>query len=422
MTTLVTMSRSLRTASAAIFIGLAACTGELRVTDPNVIDSGTLDPASDAETFALSARQSLANSYSLLIMYSGWFSGEIWEAETDAVRVEFGRRAVLPTNSWLTDDLWRPLSVARATAARLLRLLAGTPGEGTNINVARAELVSGYAFIFMAENFCQGAVDGGPPLTTADMLDSAVVHFTHAHDVGVAVTGGDAAEGAAIADAALVGRARAHLQAGDDADAATDADAVSAGFSMSLAYLGDPSSLARLANQLWVYTADRRIIAVAPDWRTLDDPRVPVNAPTPSLTPQDGVTEYWTQGKYTSYDDPIRLASKLEADYIAAEANGTAAMLALIDARRAANGLPDYSGATDDASVLTEFMEQRGRDFYLEAKRLGDMRRHPEAVLHVPVPGSAYHKAGYEPVGDETCFPLPLTETANNPNFSRRGR
>ena len=54
-------------------------------------------------------------------------------------------------------------------------------------------------------------------------------------------------------------------------------------------------------------------------------------------------------------------------------------MLNLVAARRAANGQPSYSGPTDDSSVLTEFEEQRGREFYLEGKRLGDFRR--KAVL-----------------------------------------
>ena len=115
---------------------------------------------------------------------------------------------------------------------------------------------------------------------------------------------------------------------------------------------------------------------------------------------------------------PIRLASKLEADYIEAEATGTAAQLALIAARRAANAQPAYTGSTAPAAVLTELMEQKGRDFYLEAKRMGDFRRIPAAVINVPVPGTAYFKPGFSPVGNQVCWPLPLAETDNNPNIN----
>ena len=107
----------------------------------------------------------------------------------------------------------------------------------------------------------------------------------------------------------------------------------------------------------------------------------------------------------------------MEADYIKAEAGGTATQLAQVAARRAANGQPAYGGATDSNSVLTEFFTQRGFDFYLEGKRLGDFRRHPANIIGMPVPGSAYWKAGFAPIGNNTCYPLPITETDNNPNF-----
>src|SRR5262249_49174337 len=149
--------------------------------------------------------------------------------------------------------------------------------------------------------------------------------------------------------------------------------------------------------------------------------RVPVAAPgtvvgLPQIG-QDGILPFYAQRKYTTYDAPLRLASRLEADYIAAEASGTSAMLVLIQSRRAANNQPAYTGPSDEAPVLTEFEEQRGREFYLEGKRLGDFRRNPTAVLHVPQPGQAYFKSGFGPVGNQTCFPLPFAETSTNPNF-----
>jgi hypothetical protein len=62
-------------------------------------------------------------------------------------------------------------------------------------------------------------------------------------------------------------------------------------------------------------------------------------------------------------------------------------------------------------------MTQKSLDFFLEGKRLGDFRRNGAAVENMPVPGTPYFKAGYDPVGDDTCYPLPLAETSNNPNF-----
>ena len=173
---------------------------------------------------------------------------------------------------------------------------------------------------------------------------------------------------------------------------------------------------------MWQFTADRGSMAVSPAWR-VTDPRVPQRVAPSNLLPQDPNytvdrgAPYVIQNKYPGFASPIRLASRLEADYIAAEAQGNAQELVLIQARRAANGQPAYAGATDDASVLAEFETQRGLEFYLEDKRIGDLQRNGAAVLFVPVPGSTYFKAGFAPVGSQTCFPLPITETDNNPNF-----
>jgi len=125
------------------------------------------------------------------------------------------------------------------------------------------------------------------------------------------------------------------------------------------------------------------------------------------------------QQKYPTYASPVRVASKLEADYIAAEAGTTADQITLINARRAAGGQAAYAGATDAASVLTELMTQKSLDFYLEGQRFGDWRRNPTSVLNVPVAGATYFKPGFPAIGTQTCYPLPLSETDNNPNIPK---
>jgi len=149
----------------------------------------------------------------------------------------------------------------------------------------------------------------------------------------------------------------------------------------------------------------------------------PLTSGPQAYAPQDGFysadrgVPYVIQDKWPSYNSPVRLASRLEADYIRAEILGTAEQQTLIATRRAANGQPAYAGATDSASVLTEFFTQKGLDFFLEGKRLGDFRRHPANIIGVPVSGATYWKPGFAPIGNQTCYPLPITETDNNPNF-----
>jgi len=406
---------------AALSTGLlAACNDFLQVKNPTVIEVTTLDPVADAPVLANSAVQNLAAAYGWLIMYTGWMAGEIDVAETFPTRNEFGRRDVVPSNGSLNTDVWTPLAQAAASSYLVLNQTLPTPT--TNENYQKAHFALGWSYVFMAENFCVGTVVNGPPLTPAAMLDSAIAHFASVIAIGTAITSPSAAV-TAYTNAARVGRARALLQKGDKANAATEANAVPAAFNFNLEFFDDLSNRTRVGNRLWQFTADRGSIAVAPAWR-VNDPRVKQRTAPSNLLPQDANytvdrgMAYVIQDKYPSFSSPIRLASKIEADYIAAEAGGTAAQLAHIQARRSANGQPAYGGATDAASVLAEFETQRGLEFFLENKRLGDMVRNGAAVQFVPVPGSTYFKPGFSPVGNQSCIPLPLAETDNNPNFN----
>jgi hypothetical protein len=404
-----------------LFLGTASCSDKfLQVTNPNVIDAATVDPTSGAATLAASAQQSFASAYGWLIMYSAWFTGEANVSDTFPTRNEFGFRLISDLNGSLNTDVWSPLSVAAAGTKVVVDLTL--PNPATNTNLQRAALFRGYSIELMAEMFCSGTlpantVVGGPELTTAQLLDSAIVWFSTAIDIGAATAATDTTS-KILARAARVGRARAKLQKGDKTGAAADAAAVPAGFLYNMPYADDLTNRTRLSNREWIFTFDRGSISVAAAYQ-LNDPRTPYLDPTKhKYNPQDVVPGgFYVQQKYTGYAAPIRLASKLEADYIAAEANGTAAQLALIQDRRTANGQSAYAGAVDAASVLTEFFYQRSLEFYLEGKKLGDFRRHPEAVTNVPVTGQPYIKPGYVNVGAQTCFPIPRSERDNNPGM-----
>jgi starch-binding outer membrane protein, SusD/RagB family len=404
----------------ALALTTSACGDFLTVDNPTVVEAAAVDPIADAPVFANSAQQNLATAYGWLIMYSGWFTGETLVVETFPTRHEFGRRAITDTNASLNGDIWGPLSVARASADNLRRTLTGTAGENT-VHNARAAMVGGFSVLLMAEHFCVGTISGpgnepGPPLNMAQMLDAAIERFTVAINVGRAV---NTAASNAIANAALVGRARAHLQAGNNQQAIADAQAVPAGFVFNLNYIDDSGNRTRLGNRMWQFTADRGSIGVAPAFR-LDDPRVPTLAPgTHPYNAFEGAAQgdFFVQQKYPNYAAPIRLASKLEADYIAAEAGGTATQLAMIQARRTASNQAAYTGGLDPQSVLREFLWQKHLDFFLEGKRMGDFRRHPDAITAMPDPNRPYWIAGYGTMGSDTCWPLPRAETDNNPLF-----
>lgn len=377
------------------------CSDFLSVEHRGAIDGRDLDPVHDAAVFANSVQQNFAAVYPSVIVAQAWFTGEAIPADVSSDPHEFARRAVSQRNGVLLG-VWSELSVVRETADRLLESLSRAQAS-SSAHAARASLFGGFAYLFMAESFCEITVKGRR-MSALAALDTARSRFVHAEAVA---TGPDAEM---IRNAARVGQARALLQAGRAADAAQVAATVAPGFDFTLPYAHDPAYLLRLGNRIWYYSAIRSIIAVAPAYRGLGDARVAVAAPSAEMPPFDGLTEYWTQRKYVGFDAPIRLASRLEADYIQAEARGPAQMLALIQARRATNGLPPYAGPADEVDLLRELMEQRRRDFFLEGKRMGELRRHPAAVPAVPVTGASYVKPAYGPVGSQTCWPLPADE------------
>ena len=62
-------------------------------------------------------------------------------------------------------------------------------------------------------------------------------------------------------------------------------------------------------------------------------------------------------------------------------------------------------------------MDQRARDFWLEAKHYGDIIRNPTAAALVPATGSVFYKSEYGNFLQPACLPVPFAEKANNPNF-----
>ncbi len=403
-----------RLLGAAALLASVGCNNFLSVDNPNVIDVSTIDPVKDAATLANSVQQNFAVALGWSVMYSSWFNGESIVAETFPTRNEFGRRDVQQSNGSLVGDVWTPISLAAASSKIVLDLTL--PNPTTNINYERAQVWRGYAFVIMAQDFCTGTVDSGPELSTAAMLDSAVAHFTSAITIGTANATPD---GIALANVARVGRARAYLQAGKGAQAATDAAAVPAGFVYTFPFVDNLAQRTRLGNRFWQFTSDRGSIGVSTAFRVRPDPRVKYKAPGEhALAPQDASTgAFYIQDKYPSFTSPLRVASKLEADYIAAEVAGTQAQLDLVQARRAASGVAAYTGPTDANSVLTEFLWQKSLDFYLEGQRQGDFRRKAANMTGLPVPGAAYFKPGFPAIGSGTCYPLPLQERDNNPNL-----
>jgi hypothetical protein len=410
------MHRSMRYRVAVAGVAAVAFAGcSTDVKDPTVVQASTIDPVADARVFSLSAQQNFYVAYAAYINNTANYSNETW---TGAVRNEtndIARHVIVDTNVDLSGSFWAPLQQVIGTNDQVVTVLKGTPTFTTDIAAARSSLWSGLAVELLGEIFCQGVLHVGPALTPAAMMDSAIVRLQQAVTIATGIT---SAEATKIVNTARVGLARAYLQKGDNANALAAANLVPPAFVATTVHVDDPQARARLSNGVFIATSLTTQI-VAGLYRALADPRVTfVDA---GINAQDGRNRLFRQTKYPSFVAPIRIASGLEARYIAAEAqlkiNGnTAPALTLIAERRTAGSQPAFTGTTT-AAVLAELMDQRARDFWLEGKHYGDILRNPTAAALVPAAGSVFYKSEYGNFLPVACLPVPFAEVANNPNF-----
>jgi hypothetical protein len=409
-----TKSMTVRALLAGLVTLTLAC--DLDVNNPNIIDADAFDPAGDATTVSMSAQTRFWSGYGTLILWSAYFSGELWTGAARAETNEVGRRDITSSNIDIAP-IWSAIQPALAANELAIGVLSGGANPATDVNLARVYMNAGFGLELRAETFCQGVILAGPPLTRAQVIDSAIVRFGRA--VSIAQTAGAGnAQAVAIVNGANTGLARAYLQKKDYAAAAAAAALVPANFVYNAVRIDDAANRG-LGNTLYATGTLGTTVVVAGPYRALNDPRVPFT--TAPQKAQDGILDLVRQNKYTGYATPYRVASGLEANYIVAEArllgsNDQAPALALIAARRAAGGQPAFAGGSN-AQVLAELMDQRARDFWLEAKHLGDWLRNPTATPYVPAAGTAHYKGGN--FGNAACVPVPDSERNANPNFPK---
>lgn len=412
----------------AAVLGLAtatlACDSFLDVEDPTVIDSETVDPIQDLPTFSRSALQDLYDAFDNFIVYGAWLSGEMYVGDTFPTRNDIGRRVVEFTNGTLNGDVYEPLAFAISTNERVLEFLAESGTANKEIE-ANASFASAYAILFEAESFCEVVISSGlhnlgPAITPEQAAGEAITRFD------AAIAAADEAGMDTVMLAAYVGKARAHLFLGQYEQAVDAAGQVPAAFSYTVPKVDDPSFRGRLGNTVWNFTLARSSLVVPPYYRGLEDSRIKfrlwLNEDGDPIKSQGNGFDFYAQEKYPAWSTSLRLASGLEAQYIAAEAElalgNQAPALALIAARQEAESSDgDDVDFLDDTGTLVQLLDQKARDFWLEGTHLGDWRRNPSSTPYVPPAGSAYYATAVGGnIGNVTCFPLTRAEVDNNPN------
>jgi hypothetical protein len=412
----------------ALAVGFAVsatgCDSFLDVKNQNNLEAEGIDPERDANLLGLSVYQAWISDISELSVQVAWYTASAWVGDTYPTRNDYGRRDI----PWTTDDggNWTDtgdnIYFARST-------IAAIEPAGPTLDLARAYFVSGESIRTMAETFCVGTIadfsldppEPRGPMTTVELLDSAIADLQMVRTVAGGVTGANAAAAAQLSMAAQVHIARAHLQAGRRSEASAAAAQVPADFKYELWHLDDSSNRA-LGNRVWSFSEARISLVVPPVFRAMADAGDPRIAYVDmGRVAQDGVLQFYRQDKIKGWGSPDRWASGLEARYIKIEADQNAAeMLAFIQERRGVGNQAAFPTTTDMTLLMTELMEQKTRDFWLESSmRMADFRRVPQYMSYIIPPGvDTYYKPDLGVVKDNNCWPVTRDECQRNPGFT----
>lgn len=392
-----------------------ACSNLLDVKAPDAINTSSLEVPTSAQLLVFSSIGDFDCAYASYVVASGLMSDELIETTLTAARWSYDRRDIDPNETFYSVDgcegdigTYTPISTARFTADHALRLLEGWTDDqvpNRQFLIAQSAAYSGYSRILLGEGFCSAAIDGGPALSSQEIFQTAAAKFD------TAVAAAQAAGDDSTLNLALVGRARAKLDAGDNAGAIADASLVPEGFVYYATY---DAGTSRRSNRVFTENNAGNAVSVSFEYDGLGDPRVSVT--DQNQTASDRHTELWTQNKYPDGSSPILMASYIEAQLIVAEATGGSEAIGILNDLRASISLAPLASSSDPAVIKADIAQERARWLFLQGTHLYDVRR--LSLPLIPAAGDSYsrvyHKGGN--YGSETCMPIPAVETNNNPN------
>jgi hypothetical protein len=420
--------------------GLVACDSLLDVPVPSRVPADPIETPANAVLLTNGAISDFDCALGSFIVVGGELTDELEDATETAARWVYDKR-VVPTDQQLyaiadCDDegTYIPSNRARESADNVMRILQNATDDEMPAGVSRDSLIAtlaaygGYARIQLGEMFCSSVISTlnpdatityGPELTPQQMFQSADSSFTLA--ITTAQSSGNNQDAIQMA---YIGRARAELDQGLWDDAKADAQQIS---NVNYDHVATASgTTVRRQNRVWSENNGTSIASsVGPRYQHMTYDGVPdsrVKADSVNALPSESGVIEWAQEKYADAGTPIPIASWTEAQLIIAEADARTGhpsdAITIIDALHARAGLPAYSGATDQTSVIAQVIEERSRELFLEGQRLYDVIRNNLSLQ--PAPGTPYRNGGnYGADGSQLCLKLPDIERANNPNLNQ---
>lgn len=417
MTTSLNISR--RLAPIALVGSLAGCA--LDATNPGPIQSEFLETRAALTAVVNGAGRDLAEALNWVSYTGAAVARELHPAGSTG---SFGITPQQQAGKIMPDDdatHWNLSQRARWTAedgvARIKRIL-GTAANN-NGTLAQGLIWTGYANRMLGENFCDGVINGGPKTPSTVYYERAEAAFTEA----IAVA--QAANNATLVSAATAGRASVRLNRGNTAGAASDAAAVASTFAYRMPYY--TTDLDQYNRIYWA--GANQPYRAHTVWNTYfegvrkstRDPRIAFDSSATILVGDAAVgnlgrVRWYFQTKHSSQTSNINLSTGWEMRLIEAEVklinNDIPGAMALINARRTSTAVnvPAVTATTAEDAWLA-LKRERFIELWLEARRLGDLRRWTAANR----PGTLGPLETM--AGRDLCFSTPLSEIETNPNF-----
>ena len=416
----------------ALAVACGACGNLLDVSNPGAITVGNLNNPSMESAIVNGALGAFQTAFSRTAFYGGIFVDELIDRHTYQSDKPIDVRQIDPSNDNIDVFVYQATQRSRGAAdnglTQLQPILGG--GASSSLDVARLHDLGGYSLILLAETFCGAPIDMSATKSPDDLLKLAVTHFNTAISVAAAAraAGRSAAAADSLTNLANLGIARASLDLNDKTTALAKAQLVPANFQWWANYSANASAQYNfIGDQLRI---GDEYAGYDPSLLGLNDPRIPQAAapmPVPFNTsaliwlPFQGLQYSGFQpGQLVRIDRPtgILVGSGLEAQYIAAEAQGpTAATLAFVNARRAVGNQPPVTYTGDQ--LMAELRQQKKIDFFLSAHRLGDLRRYKRFSSVDNFPSGLWPGDNQTVYGTQVCMPLPNSEINGNQNATQ---
>lgn len=405
----------------AALVGLMACDSLLEVEpDPKTVDASR---EVGLDELMIGAKTDLFQSYDSKIVWGGMLGDEFNSVGTAPSIINFDRRVVTPDHGTGSSrersigggfypNLQRAVVQARTAQDRILAgdfpVQISAP-EVDSPEYARVSLYGGFGKTWLADLYCTLAFYGdGPEHTHLEAYALAEEDFT------AAIEAANAEE--EVRQAALVGRARVRLFQNKDALALADAENVDPDFEFFATYSTNSfEQRNRVHFRTWDWSnwsVGLKFIDLTIDETGSPDPRVDLALnPSPAREPTLDLYAPW---KVPSASSPLRMASGDEAQYIIAEIEGGQTAVDIINNIRIRKGIDvtwtPSSGESDE--IRDKVIDERKRTLFLEGVRLGDIRRY---LVRYGLDFWETEIPLGQPVGDQTCLPMPNVERDNNP-------